>query len=325
MSLKIADEAKERGRPDQDPSPPNPATVPPSSARDTSVSARMKKYLHWAGSTLAVIGIIFVALRLRDYSGQINVKDLGQEIWWVVGFCALIYGLSSAMLALAWWNLLAQFGAAPSRRWAFRTYGISQLAKYVPGNIFHFAGRQAMGMAAGVPGWSLAKSTVWELGIQAFAGLLFGFLVLPLVIPSLPLPLGVGAFVLALTVVAVVLGTYIGPAAARAFGLYAGFIAITGMLFVGLIGAISPSAVTSGANWIILCGAFVLAWLAGLVTPGAPAGLGVRELVLVFLLKGLVSESELLLAVVLGRVVTVVGDLLFFLIASLQSNNQPVK
>jgi len=45
--------------------------------------------------------------------------------------------------------------------------------------------------------------------------------------------------------------------------------------------------------------------------PGAPAGVGVRELVLLFLLKNVVAEAELLLAVVLGRLVTVMGDLLF--------------
>ena len=58
-----------------------------------------------------------------------------------------------------------------------------------------------------------------------------------------------------------------------------------------------------------------MAWLAGLLTPGAPAGIGVRELVLVLLLKGIVPEAELLLAVLLSRLVTVGGDLLFYLVA----------
>jgi glycosyltransferase 2 family protein len=292
--------------------------------RKAGVPHGLKRYLHWAGSALAAVGIIFVAIRLRDYSGQIDLKDFGRELWWVVGGCALVYGLSNAMLALAWWNLLRQFGTDPSRRWAIRTYGISQLAKYVPGNIFHLAGRQAIGMAAGVPGWSLAKSSIWELGLIALAGSLFGLLALPLVFASLPLQLGVSGFVLAVMIVAAVLRTSFGPAAVWAFGWYVGFLAMSGVLFVSLIGATFPSAVASGANWIVLCGAYVLAWLAGLLTPGAPAGVGVRELVLLFLLKGLVGESELLLAVVLGRVVTVVGDLLFFVIASLQKRNEPI-
>jgi uncharacterized membrane protein YbhN (UPF0104 family) len=59
----------------------------------------------------------------------------------------------------------------------------------------------------------------------------------------------------------------------------------------------------------------VLAWLAGLVTPGAPAGMGVRELVLLFMLNGIVIEEDLLMAIVLSRIVTVMGDVLYFTVA----------
>jgi uncharacterized membrane protein YeaQ/YmgE (transglycosylase-associated protein family) len=45
----------------------------------------------------------------------------------------------------------------------------------------------------------------------------------------------------------------------------------------------------------VICGAYVVAWLAGLLTPGAPA--------------------DLLTAIVLGRIVTVFGDVVFYLLA----------
>ena len=65
----------------------------------------------------------------------------------------------------------------------------------------------------------------------------------------------------------------------------------------------------------MVCGAYVIAWLAGLVTPGAPAGIGVREIVMYALLHTLISQSDLLTAIVLARIVTVAGDLLFYLLA----------
>lgn len=319
----MAGGAKEARRPDQELSVKH-ENAQSSFMRRASVLAGLKKHMHWVGSALATAGILFVALRLREYGGQINFKDFGWEIWWVVGGCALAYCIANHLMALAWWNLLAQFGTVTSQRWAIRTYGISQLAKYVPGNIFHLAGRQAMGMAAGVPGWTLAKSTFWELGLLAFAGALFSSLVLPLLVASLPLALGVGAFALAFAFILVGLATYLGSAAVRAFGLYVVFLAISGTLFVCLIETIFPSAVASSSSWIVLCGAYVVAWLIGLVTPGAPAGVGVRELVLVFLLQGLVGESELVLTIILGRVVTVVGDLLFFVLSSVQKKRQAI-
>ncbi len=323
MSLKMAG-GDEHGRPDQELSAPDQGTAQASGVRSSSVLAGMKKYMHWFGSAVAVIGIVFVAIRLRDYSAQIDFKGFGQEIWWIVGGCAMAYCIANNLMALAWWNLLVQFGAVTPRRWAIRTYGISQLAKYVPGNIFHLAGRQAMGMAAGVPGWSLAKSTFWELGMLAIAGSLFGAMVLPLLVTWLPLPLGIATFMLALVAVAGGFALYFGPAAVRAFGLYVIFVTISGVLFVCLIALIFPSVITSSSSWIVLCSAYIVAWLIGLVTPGAPAGVGVRELILVFLLQGLVSENELVLTVVLGRVVTVTGDFMFFMTSWLQKKSKPV-
>lgn len=277
----------------------------------------LKRCLHWGGSVLAIAGIAFVALRLHDYGAQIDFSRFGMAEWGVIVVFSLIYGLSNLMLVLAWWNLLGRFGVSINYAWAVRTYGTSQIAKYVPGNIFHLAGRQAIGVSTGMAGWPLAKSMVWELGLISGAGGLFGLLALPLLLPSLPVTASSGMFVVVIGITAVFLSRFLGPLVARAFGWHAGFLALSGILFVGLIKLLSATSLTGLDVWLMLGGAYVMAWLAGLVTPGAPAGVGVRELVLLFLLKGIVSEADLLLAVVLGRLVTVTGDLLFFAAASL--------
>jgi uncharacterized membrane protein YbhN (UPF0104 family) len=91
------------------------------------------------------------------------------------------------------------------------------------------------------------------------------------------------------------------------------------MVFVGVLAQLMGEVSFGLSYGLLYCGAFVVAWLVGLVTPGAPAGVGVRELVLMALLKGLVPEDDLLMAVLLSRVVTVGGDGLFFLVVSLFS------
>lgn len=280
----------------------------------------MKKYLHWAGSTLALAGIIFLILRLRKYAGQIDFSQFGITVWFTVGGSTLIYGFANLMLALAWWNLLRYFGAYRSKRWALKVYGISQLAKYVPGNIFHIAGRQAMGMAAGVPGWSLAKSSAWELGLISITGTMFGWLTLPLIAPAIPVAAALGFFVVTVAAIAALLRYYFSPLVTCALVWYIGFLAISGALFVGLINVVSVRVDLTELPWVPLCGAYVVAWLVGLVTPGAPAGLGIRELVLLFLLKGIVEEADLVLTVVLGRVVTMGGDLATFFVATFLSS-----
>lgn len=275
----------------------------------------LRRGLHWGGSVLAIVGIVFVVSRLRNYGAEIDITRFNWVVWSATALFSLIYALSNLMLAVAWWNLLKHFGAKASTRWSVRTYGITQIAKYVPGNIFHLAGRQAMGMSAGVAGWSLAKSAVWELGLISVVGGLFGILAIPLLLPHMPLLVAVGIFAAALCILAQLLKRYIGPLVARAFGWHAAFLALSGLLFVGLIELLSGNSVGEDLPVLPVIGAYVLAWLAGLVTPGAPAGLGVRELVLLFLLTGVIGEADLLLVTVLGRIVTVCGDVGFFAVA----------
>jgi hypothetical protein len=129
---------------------------------------------------------------------------------------------------------------------------------------------------------------------------------------------GAGIFAAALGITALVLKRYVGPPVARAFGWHAAFLTVSGLLFVGLIELLAGKSGSEGLLVLTVIGAYVLAWLAGLVTPGAPAGLGVRELVLLFLLNGMIGAADLLLATVLGRVVTVCGDVLFFFFAGVQ-------
>jgi glycosyltransferase 2 family protein len=290
------------------------------------VSPTLKRGLHGGGTLLAITGVVFVALRLHEQAAEIDFTRLDWMVWSAVAGLALVYGLANLLLALAWWNLLEQLGAPTSRRWAVKIYGISQIAKYVPGNIMHLAGRQALGLAVGLPGWALAKSTVWELSLIAAAGALLGGLALPLLVGGLPTGMELAPFLAALGGTSALLWRFAGPTAARALGLYAVFLAISGGLFVALLEAVGASA---GRQEIILfpvIGAYVLAWLAGLVTPGAPAGVGVRELVLLVLLNGVVGEAELLLAILLGRLITVGGDLGFFGMSLMidAKNEQPV-
>ncbi|BBO67056.1 hypothetical protein DSCA_09860 [Desulfosarcina alkanivorans] len=281
----------------------------------------LKRCIDWGGSILAVLGLIFVALQLCDYGTDIDFARFNLTAWSVLGGFAIIYGLSNLMLALAWRNLLGQFGAGTSRLWAIRTYGLSQIAKYVPGNIFHLAGRQAIGMKDGVRASPLIKSAVWELVLISSTAVLFIVLTLPLIHTNFPTKVGALGFPAVMGIAAALFWRFIGPQFTRAFGLYVVFLAISGLLFLGIIQLMVVSPGISDAPWFSLCGAYVLAWLVGLITPGAPAGVGVRELVLLFLLKGIVGEADLLLAVILGRVMTVTGDFVFFLIALSTNRN----
>jgi len=274
--------------------------------------------MHFAGGVFGLVGVIFVVLRLHDYGQQLNIGRFDAIAWVILCALVLAYGAANILLARAWWHLLATLDVRPGWGWSWRTYGLSQLAKYVPGNIFHLASRQALGMAATLPGWALAKSALWELGLISGAGALFSLLAMPLLWPGVPLSLAVFVFGMASVLTGAALRRWIAPSTASAMLWQLIFLAISGLVFIGTLAVVTPEPIPFG-SLPLLCGAYVSAWLAGFVTPGAPAGIGVRELVLLFLLGGRVEKADLLLAVVLARVVTVCGDLGFFCLASLMN------
>jgi glycosyltransferase 2 family protein len=282
----------------------------------------LRRTLNWTGNALALLGIVFVAFRLHNYGNTIDLTRFNVILCAAIAGFAMIYGISNLMLAAAWWNLLEKFGTNVPHYWAIKTYGISQLAKYVPGNIFHLAGRQAMGMSAGISGGMLAKSSVWELGLLAVTGALYGLLTLPLLFPAIPVFVSLAGFFSVSLIAYIGLRHTFGIHLSQTFTWYLCFLAISGTLFVGLLNLFVSNQTIDSLPLVSVCGAYIIAWLAGLVTPGAPAGIGVRELVLLFLLKGLVGEADLLLAVVVGRVITTCGDFLFFVAACLIPNQQ---
>ncbi|QNA99271.1 hypothetical protein [Massilia sp. Se16.2.3] len=281
-----------------------------------TMSPALRRGLHWFGGALALVGIAFVGLRLDAYWRDLAFSAITPGGWCVMALLAFVYGAANILLALAWWHLLRHLEAVASRTGAIRIYGLSQLAKYVPGNIFHLAGRQALGMAAGIAPVPLAKSIGWELGSIAIAGALSGPLVLPLILPGFPVAAGVALALLAAALLAVPVGRLGGPQARLALLWQTLFLLVSAAVFVSLLGAVAGGAGLKTGYWLPVGSAYVFAWLVGLVTPGAPAGVGVREMLLLFLLHGLVSEEQLLLAVLLGRMVTVVGDVLFFAAAT---------
>ena len=261
-----------------------------------------------------MIGVLFVGERLYSYANQINFSHFYFYTYIIVGVLSIFYGASNILLARAWWHLLYFLGAEVDWKWAAKTYGLSQLAKYIPGNIFHIAGRQSIGMSAGVGAIALAKSSVWELGLIAISGSLYVILVVPMIWPKLSISASFISFIAVLIFLFSFLKNFFSSSIIYAVASQIIFLTISSAIFIGTL-FITSSTSDLVSNLAPLCGAYVIAWLSGLITPGAPAGVGVREMVLLFLLGNQFGQADLLLAVVLGRTITVLGDFLYFVVS----------
>lgn len=278
----------------------------------------MRKSLQWVGSGLSFLGVIFLVLQLRENADRIDIGRLTLSDWITIVGLTLAYTTANALLALAWRNLLIFSGQQVTRVSAIHIYGVAQIAKYVPGNVFHIAGRQVLGLSAKWAGVPVAWSAVWEIALLAFLGALFALLAAPLFFSAVSQFASSAVFAAVLALVWLTARRFISRWVATAMIQQAIYLFICAITFSWTLALIIPTGQLTTALQPAIWGAFIVAWLAGFLTPGAPAGIGVREFILALLLAGVAAPVDILFAIVLVRTINVVGDFLFYSIASMK-------
>lgn len=250
----------------------------------------------------------------------------------------VVYGLALFGKGLAWGHLLAgALGRHPGWPLVVSVHGRSQIYKYLPGNVFHFASRQILGREFGWSHANIAAATTFEVFLNVAAALLVGVVLGSLVTLetgsdisfvdlAISLLLLVGlAWMLAYAIPHLPLARqYPGfsrfwslacnPALLRASTAYLLFFSVAGILYGVVLNTLGIP--LSVPLLMTACAAFSFAWIVGFVTPGAPGGLGVREALLILLLSPSVGESVATAAALLYRFVTLAAEFLYFLSAS---------
>jgi uncharacterized membrane protein YbhN (UPF0104 family) len=263
---------------------------------------------------------------------QIDRAD-AYALGWRVGAGAFVYAISSVLLGAAWWRLLAWAGETIAHKGICHgIYGRAQLAKYVPGNVFSFVGRQVLGHRAGLSHWGLAAASVLEIAGQLLAAGLIGMTGYR---TSWHLPAGHGLPLLTLLLIAALLAACLAVVVLRKrenaaslkfmqrpvkdyvrlviiFGLYVPFFVIAGTILWFVIQGVADH---SRIEWTYVLSISAVAWLLGFVVPGAPGGIGVRDAILIVGLTPAIGGYAASAATVAYRVVTVLGDILYFLVS----------
>lgn len=240
----------------------------------------------------------------------------------------------------AWHHLLRRQGENHRTGKLILWLGITQLAKYIPGNIAQHAGRTFMALRNGMKPRTLLTTCLQEMLLALAASIVIGALALTLSTahvqePSLRLALQlmiVGSiavcvlFCIELPEKAInglpavvqhglrLIGGLPGyRTTLRCLSAYA-----CNYLLVGLGIWLIALALGLGQqiNYPLATAAFALSWALGFLAPGAPAGLGAREGIMLLVLQGHADAESILLLTLLSRAVSMAGDFLTFLLAN---------
>ena len=271
------------------------------------------------------------ALRGRDLSVYATPRALGG-----IAVAALLSTACLPLIALAWRGMLGGLGVRKSWRELTAILGITQFAKYVPGNVAQYLGRAGMSVSRGIPAKAFAATVIMEMLLAVAAALAMGIGagVWSAVGMSLLRRQGAKlAYVAALLLAAaavLLLFRWFAPALLRrfasghsnflkknllpprltlltAFALYLAVYVLLGLGLVILAHLLLPQ--TTHDNWLLIA-SFSLAWVIGFVTPGAPAGLGVREALLLLMLAPVYTTATASVLVIALRLATTLGDVL---------------
>jgi uncharacterized membrane protein YbhN (UPF0104 family) len=276
----------------------------------------------FARSTLAASGASFWPL-LRSALGETVVA-------------AALFLLAALATVPAWRALLHALGVARTpRRTVLRIFCLTQIAKYVPGNIGHHVGRVALARSAlDVPAATTVLSILQEGALVVAAAVLVG-------VASYAIPHGVQSdgpeYGVALGVVLVAgFGTLAlvnrhraaltgqgaawrsfvfraaptWPAVVRALPCYVLVHVLNGIAVACIASALMP---VHASEVALLTRAYALSWVLGFLLPGAPGGLGVRESAFVLLAAPACPPDVVLAVATLSRVGNIVADLVIFL------------
>lgn len=279
-----------------------------------------------AGLLLSVATLGFFALLIARTITAEDAAALLSRHWILVGATVCIYLLAYIPMTVAWILLARTSGAVARAPTLARILLVSQIAKYLPGNVSQFLGRAWIGQEAGISLRVSARAMALELaGVLAACAILA---VAALSTGMVGAADGRGASMLPSLIVAMAaLGALVGAAIALGRGedrvAFAMPFATATTLYIALLLLLACSNImlifglSGTVSWAIagqVAGAFAVSWLAGFVTPGSPAGLGVREITFYSLLAGTVPQEVLLMTALAFRLATMTGDSIMWLV-----------
>lgn len=247
-----------------------------------------------------------------------------------------------------WRLLMSDQGHRVPTRLAVQVFFISQLGKYLPGNVGQFLGRGVLAKSTGIPvGVAVGTAVfegIWNLVISASLALLGTVVLWDLTSSQGAAPAFAAklAWILPLALVAPWLGikvvnTFLPRLSMKIGGgqllrlpqlrtaLFVSLLILVNFMQQGYVVKLQAEHLfaSPGVDWFSIALLYSSAWVVGYVVPGSPGGLGVREAMMVVLLAPLTGPAVAAGLAVSMRLTTLLGDALTVLIGVLGRRLNP--
>lgn len=296
----------------------------------------IKKAVKYLGKAVSILSIIFIVRAIYVLGFDFSAVENWPVFIGVTILCGLAKCVTVYMSGTAWYRWLNFFaGKKSNRKEALCVYAKANIGKYLPGNVMHYVERNLFAGNLGISQKKLAASTVFEVFTLVSAAFVIAIcvslnqlqnalynvlgenyvtIVISVIAAGIAL-VAFGAFLFRKKLKSILAGYTIADFIKAYVGnvlLYAGVLITLGIIMV-ILYCYMGGTFEWGSAALIVSG-FTIAWVLGFIVPGAPGGIGVRELVITLLLSSVVGEGLVVTLSVTHRLITIVGDFMAYFV-----------
>lgn len=295
--------------------------------------SRLSSFLKFIiGWPLSLVALFFIGRILYDQAPNIspNLQSVHPTL---LAFGVVSFVLFYFLRSLIWHLIIKEYGNNIPFRDSCYMWSVSELKRYIPGNIWSFLGRATLFANKGVKKKDIGTGLIIEAQIFILGSFVVSLLSMPFLIPNYSVFLGQG--ITLLLILGIVLYAFHQPVTKNFKGklltvakflfpqfssstiLLLVFISSVALFFFGLGNYLTMSALFGTDLQLMwqLIGVFVLAFVAGYLSIITPAGLGVREGIVIFALSKIVPNGLAALAALFTRLVLIVSEVLFIFLS----------
>lgn len=296
----------------------------------------IKKGIKIVGKLIFVLSLVFVARAVYVLGFDFGSVENWPAFLAVTFLCALVKCVTVYISGSSWYGWLSFFsGKKGQLKEGLCVYAKANIGKYLPGNVMHYVERNLFADKLGISQKKLAASSIFEVFSLVSVALIMAFAVsLNQLKSALETILGenypsiiLGVVLAGIVFLALIVFLFRKRLASILSGYrlkdfvtmlilnlirYGIVLTLLGILMVVLY-CYMGGVFTWGKACLIVSG-YIIAWVLGFIVPGAPGGIGVRELVITLLLSSVVGENLIVSLSITHRLITIVGDFMAYLV-----------
>ena len=284
----------------------------------------IKRLLRLFGNILVLLSIWFLVKLFSEKISEIRYLDLSISNFLLLLFLVLNGVFAYWVLSYIWKLQLGSKYTEFTLRKSFRIIALTQIAKYVPGNIAHVVGRFYLSqkiLKKSDAAYSIFIENIMFIISASMIGAIYFFFYDVDNIIEINLVWILPTLIVCLLIVMKFFLSYIRAKYdvikpqfsifIKVFFVFVFLHLLGGVTIFVLINLITPEL---GTPFLLCISGYAISFMIGFITPGAPGGIGVREFAFTQLFTPFIGAIYALEVILLFRIITILSDLMLFVI-----------